>query len=102
MRRVETQSIRDVATGSIARLSHQATSSPAPVDNSRLNASRQDEPPLLASGPNSRARHQAQTDPGPHLVYGLLTTAPNAILEPIHDWFYIEGRPENNDEPAET
>src|SRR5262249_18187208 len=22
------------------------------------------------------------------------------ILEPIHDWFYIEGRPENNDEPA--
>jgi aryl-alcohol dehydrogenase-like predicted oxidoreductase len=22
-----------------------------------------------------------------------------AILEPIHDWFYIEGRPENNDEP---
>jgi hypothetical protein len=28
IRRVETQSIRDVATGSIARLSHQATSSP--------------------------------------------------------------------------
>jgi aryl-alcohol dehydrogenase-like predicted oxidoreductase len=23
-----------------------------------------------------------------------------AILEPIHNWFYIEGRPENNDEPA--
>jgi L-galactose dehydrogenase len=23
-----------------------------------------------------------------------------AILRPIHDWFYIEGRPENNDEPA--
>jgi aryl-alcohol dehydrogenase-like predicted oxidoreductase len=22
------------------------------------------------------------------------------ILKPIHDWFYIEGRPENNDEPA--
>jgi L-galactose dehydrogenase len=22
-----------------------------------------------------------------------------AILEPIHDWFYIEGRPENNDKP---
>jgi len=20
-----------------------------------------------------------------------------AILQPIHDWFYIEGRPENND-----
>ncbi len=23
------------------------------------------------------------------------------ILEPIHDWFYIEGRPENNDPPSE-
>ncbi|MCA9247062.1 MAG: aldo/keto reductase [Planctomycetales bacterium] len=23
-----------------------------------------------------------------------------AILAPIHNWFYIEGRPENNDEPA--
>ncbi len=23
--------------------------------------------------------------PGPHLVYGFLTTAPNAIVEPIHD-----------------
>ena len=23
-----------------------------------------------------------------------------AILEPIHNWFYIEGRPENNDGPA--
>jgi putative SOS response-associated peptidase YedK len=22
--------------------------------------------------------------PGPHLVYGFLTTAPNAIIEPIH------------------
>ena len=22
-----------------------------------------------------------------------------AILAPIHDWFYIEGRPENNDPP---
>ncbi|MDA1052041.1 MAG: aldo/keto reductase [Planctomycetota bacterium] len=24
------------------------------------------------------------------------------ILKPIHNWFYIEGRPENNDEPIET
>ena len=24
------------------------------------------------------------------------------ILRPIHNWFYIEGRPENNDEPAEA
>ena len=23
-----------------------------------------------------------------------------AILEPIHNWFYVEGRPENNDEPV--
>lgn len=23
-----------------------------------------------------------------------------AILAPIHDWFYVEGRPENNDDPA--
>jgi len=22
------------------------------------------------------------------------------ILKPIHNWFYIEGRPENNDESA--
>ena len=22
------------------------------------------------------------------------------ILKPIHNWFYIEGRPENNDEPG--
>lgn len=22
------------------------------------------------------------------------------ILKPIHNWFYIEGRPENNDEPT--
>ncbi len=28
-----------------------------------------------------------------------LLTETLAILEPIHDWFYIEGRPENNDEP---
>jgi aryl-alcohol dehydrogenase-like predicted oxidoreductase len=24
-----------------------------------------------------------------------------AILQPIHNWFYIEGRPENNDEPCD-
>ena len=23
------------------------------------------------------------------------------ILQPIHNWFYIEGRPENNDTPGE-
>ncbi|HID21977.1 MAG TPA: aldo/keto reductase, partial [Planctomycetaceae bacterium] len=23
-----------------------------------------------------------------------------AILKPIHNWFYVEGRPENNDEPV--
>jgi hypothetical protein len=31
-----------------------------------------------------RSWHQVETDPGPHLVYGFLTTAPNAIVEPIH------------------
>jgi aryl-alcohol dehydrogenase-like predicted oxidoreductase len=25
-----------------------------------------------------------------------------AILAPIHDWFYIEGRPENNDPPSNS
>jgi putative SOS response-associated peptidase YedK len=27
---------------------------------------------------------RAKPIPGPHLVYGFLTTAPNAIVEPIH------------------
>ena len=33
-----------------------------------------------------KGRHGDQVEPipGPHLVYGLLTTAPNAIVEPIH------------------
>ena len=33
-----------------------------------------------------KGRHgdQVETNSGPHLVYGLLTTAPNAIVEPIH------------------
>jgi putative SOS response-associated peptidase YedK len=32
-----------------------------------------------------RQGHQVQTDPpGPHLVYGFLTTSPNAVVEPIH------------------
>ena len=42
--------------------------------------------PSLASGPSSRAtgvRSPSQS-PGPHLVYGFLTTAPNAVVEPIH------------------
>src|SRR4051812_25709771 len=29
-----------------------------------------------------RPRHQVQAGPGPHLVYGFLTTAPNAVVEP--------------------
>jgi putative SOS response-associated peptidase YedK len=28
--------------------------------------------------------YRAKPIPGPHLVYGFLTTAPNAIVEPIH------------------
>jgi putative SOS response-associated peptidase YedK len=40
--------------------------------------------PSPASGPKRRPGYQVQADPGPHLVYGFLTTAPNAIVEPIH------------------
>jgi putative SOS response-associated peptidase YedK len=36
-------------------------------------------------GVQGRPGHEIQADPGPHLVYGFLTTAPNAIVEPIHD-----------------
>jgi putative SOS response-associated peptidase YedK len=39
----------------------------------------------LASGPNSRATgHQVEAHSRPDLVNGLLTTAPNSIVEPIH------------------
>ncbi|AHY48769.1 bll2162 [Bradyrhizobium diazoefficiens USDA 110] len=31
-----------------------------------------------------RPRHQVEADPRPHLVYGFLTTSPNAVVEPIH------------------
>lgn len=31
-----------------------------------------------------RPRHQVEAEPGPHQVYGFLTTAPNAVVEPIH------------------
>jgi putative SOS response-associated peptidase YedK len=34
----------------------------------------------LASGPSSGVT----AAPGPHLVYGFLTTSPNAVVEPIH------------------
>jgi putative SOS response-associated peptidase YedK len=29
-------------------------------------------------------RTKSKPIPGPHLVYGFLTTAPNAVVEPIH------------------
>jgi putative SOS response-associated peptidase YedK len=37
--------------------------------------------------PPSESRHRSlrKPIPGPHLVYGFLTTAPNAIVAPIHD-----------------
>jgi hypothetical protein len=38
----------------------------------------------LASGPNPNRGTKSKPIPGPHLVYGFLTTAPNAIVEPIH------------------
>ena len=31
-----------------------------------------------------RSRHKSKPVPGPHLVYGFLTTTPNAVVEPIH------------------
>jgi putative SOS response-associated peptidase YedK len=31
-----------------------------------------------------RPRHEVEADSRPHLVYGFLTTSPNAIVEPIH------------------
>jgi putative SOS response-associated peptidase YedK len=31
-----------------------------------------------------RPRDHQSRSPGPHLVYGFLTTSPNAIVEPIH------------------
>jgi putative SOS response-associated peptidase YedK len=41
--------------------------------------------PLAGSGPNLKVIvHQIEAHPRPHLVYGFLTTAPNAIVEPIH------------------
>ena len=41
--------------------------------------------PLLASGRfNGDCGTKSKPIPGPHLVYGFLTTTPNAIVEPIH------------------
>jgi putative SOS response-associated peptidase YedK len=34
--------------------------------------------------PGSFGPSKSKPIPGPHLVYGFLTTAPNAIVEPIH------------------
>src|SRR6266850_2252057 len=33
---------------------------------------------------NSFAEYAPEPNPGPHLVYGFLTTTPNAVVEPIH------------------
>ena len=40
----------------------------------------------LASGPSSGGDRGTKSKPipGPHLVYGFLTTSPNAVVEPIH------------------
>ncbi len=35
-------------------------------------------------------------------IDGQLLDEVQAILRPIHNWFYVEGRPENNDEPILT
>jgi putative SOS response-associated peptidase YedK len=51
-----------------------------------LNA---DRPPFAFAGIWTEFKGDRGTKPkpipGPHLVYGFLTTAPNAIVEPIHD-----------------
>jgi hypothetical protein len=41
---------------------------------------------LPASGPPTRGDRGTRSKPiaGPHLVYGFLTTSPNAVVEPIH------------------
>ena len=46
-----------------------------------------DDRPLIAfvSGPSSTATGaQSKPVPGPDLVYGFLTTSPNATVEPVH------------------
>jgi putative SOS response-associated peptidase YedK len=42
--------------------------------------------PSLGSGPEFKGDRGTKSKPlpGPHLVYGFLTTAPNVIVEPIH------------------
>src|SRR3989442_15447477 len=40
--------------------------------------------PSAGSGPNTGATAVPKPIPGPHLVYGFLTTSPNAIVAPIH------------------
>src|ERR1700681_3266966 len=42
--------------------------------------------PSRVSGPSSKASGGTKSKPipGPHNVYGFLTTTPNAVVEPIH------------------
>ena len=42
--------------------------------------------PSPASGPSFKGDRGTKSKPipGPHLVYGFLTTAPNAVVKPIH------------------
>jgi putative SOS response-associated peptidase YedK len=42
--------------------------------------------PSRASGPSSKATalQNLNRSPDPHLIYGFLTTSPNAVVEPIH------------------
>jgi putative SOS response-associated peptidase YedK len=43
-----------------------------------------DDPIPLPRGRHLVTRKDAEAVPGPHLVYGFLTTALNAVVEPIH------------------
>ena len=53
-----------------------------------LFAANEDRPPFAFAGSWTEFKGDRGTKskpiPGPHLVYGFLTTAPNAIVEPIH------------------
>jgi hypothetical protein len=39
---------------------------------------------MLSAGLSAHSHQRSKPIPGPHLVYGFLTTAPNAVVEPIH------------------
>jgi putative SOS response-associated peptidase YedK len=77
-------------TAGRAHAAHSADTQPAAMHSGQPRpASPADSRPLFAfAGIWTEFRGDQGTKskpiPGPHLVYGFLTTAPNAIVEPIH------------------